>query len=473
MSLKTLGRQSIIYGFGHILARLVTFLLLPFYTNILSQTEFGVISLIYTFLGFMTVILHYGLDASLLKHYVPATREERKTILSNAYFSFVLTTLLFSVGLILLRYQVSSFLFGETLPIIVMMVAVILFFDVLWSIHVLILRAEEKPVAFVSTSLFNVCFTLGLNIYFVVYLHEGVMGVVKSNLITSGLLFVGTFPVIFSRISFRTLSKAKWKKMMQFGMPFLPAGIFSMILELSDRYILKYLTNLETVGLYNAGYKLGMFMLLIVMGFNMGWHPYFLKKSKYETGYIVKIATFLLFLMGFIWVLLVLWTEDLVRLQFGNYFFIGKEFWPAVRIVPFVAGAYVFHGMYLLQLPGVYLNEKSTWIALVRGLGAVSNIILNFMLIPIYGIIGAAAATCISFFLMALTLYFINKQIYPVVYEWKNIFVIFMSALSLYFLSINFDLSFLQKIGVSLSFLVISLLFGVIRIRDFQSLFSD
>ena len=473
MSLKTLGRQSIIYGFGHILARLVTFLLLPFYTNILSQTEFGVISLIYTFLGFMTVILHYGLDASLLKHYVPATREERKTILSNAYFSFVLTTLLFSVGLILLRYQVSSFLFGETLPIIVMMVAVILFFDVLWSIHVLILRAEEKPVAFVSTSLFNVCFTLGLNIYFVVYLHEGVMGVVKSNLITSGLLFVGTFPVIFSRISFRTLSKAKWKKMMQFGMPFLPAGIFSMILELSDRYILKYLTNLETVGLYNAGYKLGMFMLLIVMGFNMGWQPYFLKKSKYETGYIVKIATFLLFLMGFIWVLLVLWTEDLVRLQFGNYFFIGKEFWPAVRIVPFVAGAYVFHGMYLLQLPGVYLNEKSTWIALVRGLGAVSNIILNFMLIPIYGIIGAAAATCISFFLMALTLYFINKQIYPVVYEWKNIFVIFMSALSLYFLSINFDLSFLQKIGVSLSFLVISLLFGVIRIRDFQSLFSD
>ena len=116
MSLKALGRQTFIYGFGHILTRLVTFLLLPFYTNILSQTEFGIISLIYTFLGFMTVILHYGLDASLLKYYVPAEREERTPILSNAYLSFVLTSLLFSVGLILLRYQVSSFLFGETLP---------------------------------------------------------------------------------------------------------------------------------------------------------------------------------------------------------------------------------------------------------------------------------------------------------------------------------------------------------------------
>ena len=466
MSLKALGRQTFIYGFGHILTRLVTFLLLPFYTNILSQTEFGIISLIYTFLGFMTVILHYGLDASLLKHYVPAEREERTAILSNAYLSFVLTSLLFSVGLILLRYQVSSFIFGETLPKIVMMVAVIIFFDVLWSIHVLILRAEEKSVAFVSTSLLNVCLTLGLNIYFVVYLHEGVMGVVKSNLITSGILFIGTFPVIFSRISFLTLSKARWKKMMQFGMPFLPAGIFSMILELSDRYILKYLTDLETVGLYNAGYKLGMFMLLVAMGFNMGWQPYFLKKSKDETGYIAKIATRLLFLMGFFWVLLVFWSGELVQFKFGAYSFFGEEFWPAIKIVPFIAGAYVFHGLYLVQLPGVFIKEKTIYIAIVRGLGAVTNIILNFILIPIYGIIGAAAATCISFFLMAFTLFFINKKIFPVVYEWKNILVIFVSALGLYFLSINLDLSFMQKILMSLSFPIISLLLGVIRFQD-------
>jgi len=122
--------------------------------------------------------------------------------------------------------------------------------------------------------------------------------------------------------------------------------------------------------------------------------------------------------------------------------------------------------LYLVQLPGVFIKEKTIYIAIVRGLGAVTNIILNFILIPIYGIIGAAAATCISFFLMAFTLFFINKKIFPVVYEWKNILVIFVSALGLYFLSINLDLSFMQKILMSLSFPIIALLLGVIRFQD-------
>ena len=443
MSLRTLGRQTFIYGFGHIVARLVTFLLLPIYTNILSGTEFGIISLIYTFLGFMTVILHYGLDASLLKHYVPADCQERTSILSNAYLSFILTSFLFSVCLILLRHQVSSFLFGASAPQITCFVAVILFFDVLWYIHLLILRAEERPIQFVTISLLNVCLMLGLNIYFVVYQHEGVMGVVKSNLITSCVLFLATFPMIFSRISFKSLSRAKWKKMMQFGMPFLPAGIFSMILELSDRYFLKYFTDLETVGIYNAGYKIGMFMLLLVMGFNMGWQPYFLKKGKGETEYIIKIATLFLFIMTFFWLLLVFWSKELVQFKFGGYSFFGEEFWSAIQTVPFIAGAYVFHGLYLVQLPGLFLKEKTMYIAIIRGLGATCNIILNLILIPVYGIMGAAISTTISFFLMAFILFFINKKIFPISYESKNISLIFISSLSIYLLFINVDLLFI------------------------------
>ena len=97
MSIKSLGQQSLIYGAGHVAARGVTFLLLPLYTNVFSLEEYGIISLIFTFLGFMNVILHYGLDASLLKHYVQADKEERKSILTNSYVSFLLTTIGFVV----------------------------------------------------------------------------------------------------------------------------------------------------------------------------------------------------------------------------------------------------------------------------------------------------------------------------------------------------------------------------------------
>ena len=148
MSIKSLGQQSLIYGAGHVAARGVTFLLLPLYTNVFSLEEYGIISLIFTFLGFMNVILHYGLDASLLKHYVPANNEERKLILSNIYVSFVITTTAIVTLLVLFRHQVSDLLFSSDLPQISPLVAGILFFDVLWTIHTLLLRAEGKPVFF-------------------------------------------------------------------------------------------------------------------------------------------------------------------------------------------------------------------------------------------------------------------------------------------------------------------------------------
>ena len=129
MSAKSLGKESLIYGVGHIITRSIAFLLLPIYTNAFSLEDYGILSLIYTFLGFMNVILHYGLDASFLKHYVPADSEERKSILTNTYISFVLTTIGFIVIMLLFRDRVSEFLFSSNLPNITLLVSGILFFE--------------------------------------------------------------------------------------------------------------------------------------------------------------------------------------------------------------------------------------------------------------------------------------------------------------------------------------------------------
>ena len=206
MSIKSLGKEALIYGVGHVVARSITFLLLPLYTNIFSLEDYGIISLIYTFLGFMNVILHYGLDASLLKHYVPADNEERKRILTNSYVSFLLTTIGFVVLMILLRNYVSEFLFGSNLPQITLLVSGILFFDVLWAIHVLLLRAEGRPILFTTITFFNVLSSLGLNLFLVLYLELGIYGVLLSNIITSGCIFLATLTLILKRISINTLS---------------------------------------------------------------------------------------------------------------------------------------------------------------------------------------------------------------------------------------------------------------------------
>ena len=472
MSIKKLGTQSLIYGAGHVAARGITFLLLPIYTNLFSLSDYGIISLVYTFLGFMNVILHYGLDASLLKHYVPADFEERKSILTNAYASFLLTTIVFFLFLVFYRSDISGLLFGNSLPSITLMVAGILFFDVLWSMHVLLLRAEGKPVFYTAVSFINVLLTLGLNILFVIYLKLGISGVLISNLITSGCIFFITFPIIIKRISITTLSVNQWKRMMKFGFPFLPAGIFSMILELSDRYILRYLTNIETVGLYNAGYKLGMLMMLVVMGFNMAWQPYFLKKEKNEREYVANVTTYVLSVLVFLWILILIWTDALVKLQFGEFTFFGDQYWASIQIVSIIALAYIFHALFLLQLPGVYLLERSGLIAWIRGLGAVSNIILNLLFIPEYGIVGAACATCISFILMAVFIFMVNRKLFAIKYEWKKILLITISAISIWISVHQFPLDNVGKIGFTILYPLIMFSTGILRFNKLKTLLN-
>ena len=472
MSVKSLGKKSLIYGVGHVAARGVTFLLLPIYTNLFSLSDYGIISLVYTFLGFMNVILHYGLDASLLKHYVPADIEERKSILTNAYASFLLTTIVFLLFLVFFRSDISGLLFGNPLPSITLMVAGILFFDVLWSMHVLLLRAEGKPVFYTVVSFINVLLTLGLNILFVIYLKLGISGVLISNLITSGCIFFITFPIIIKRISITTLSVKQWKRMMKFGLPFLPAGIFSMILELSDRYILRYLTNIETVGIYNAGYKLGMLMMLVVMGFNMAWQPYFLKKEKNEREYIANVTTYVLSVLGFLWILILIWTDTLVKLQFGDSTFFGDQYWASTQIVSIIALAYIFHAIYLLQLPGVYLLERSGLIAWIRGFGAVSNIILNLLFIPEYGIVGAACATCISFILMAVFIFMVNRKLFAIKYEWKKILLITILAISIWISVHQFPLENVGKIGFTILYPLIMFSTGILRFNKLKTLLN-
>ena len=96
MSLKTFGRQSLIYGFGHILARLVTFLLLPFYTNIFSTEEYGVISLAYAFIGFASILFHYGMDTALMKFYITENKEEKLSIFSTIWILQLCTSFIFA-----------------------------------------------------------------------------------------------------------------------------------------------------------------------------------------------------------------------------------------------------------------------------------------------------------------------------------------------------------------------------------------
>jgi len=423
MSIKTLGKQSLIYGIGTILTRVVTFLLLPLYTNVFTTEEYGIVSLAYAFTGFVMIAYRYGMDSALMKYYIDAEGKDKKTYFTTIFSIQTLTSLIFSLFLFFAAGFFAPIFLGGAYTQLMQLVAIILFFDALWMLPMLILRANEKPRQYISYSLLNVIMLMGFNIYLVVFLEMGIMGVLIGNIIASGGLLLAILPIIIKNFSFKAISRSALYEVLKFGLPFFPAGIFTMIMELSDRYLLEWLADTAAVGLYSAGNKLGMFGLLLVMGFNMGWTPYFLKIGKADDApqTFARISTYFLGLVGFFIVIISLWISHVVQIKIGDTTFFGEEFWSSTQVVPLILLGYYFFGLYVLQLPGVFMTKMTKWVPLFRGVGAALTILVNILLIPIWGIMGAASAKAIAFFGMSLSIFLFNQKYYPIPYLWRGI----------------------------------------------------
>ena len=167
MSIKLLGKQSFIYGLGHVITRLVTFLLLPLYTNHFTPEEYGIVALFYTFVPLLNIVVRYGMGAAFLKNYVPAGEKDRISIMTNVIFSLFISGVPFLTLFYLFKENLSFIFFGVSNPSYVTMMGVIIFFDTIWSIPMLALRAENRPRTFILLSFLNVGITLICNLSFI------------------------------------------------------------------------------------------------------------------------------------------------------------------------------------------------------------------------------------------------------------------------------------------------------------------
>jgi O-antigen/teichoic acid export membrane protein len=451
--INILKKEALIYGFGHVLARLASFFLLPLFTNIFSSNEYGIITLIYVFVG------------ALLKYY-KNDRDDKKVYVTNTYVPVLIINIMFFSFCFLLRDYLAYPLIGINDSFIFLMVILILFFDVLWAMPMIILRVENKPFQFVVYNLINVLSNLFCIYIFVATYKMGVWGVVLSGLVSSGLSFTITLLPIIKNLSLKLLDQTIFKKVMRFGYPLMFAGIFSMTLELSDRYIIKALLDTNYVGLYNAGYKLGMLMLLLVMGFNMAWQPFFLKKENQDKALIGSISNSMFLFFSLVCFFVVCFGQPLASIKVFGFSFVGDKFVEGLSILPWVCAGYLFHGAYILQLPGAYITNNTVAIAKIRCAGALTNIALNFILIPVLGIHGAAIATFVSFALISGLLFVYNKKIYRVKYNIYNIGCLIGSLIALIGI-IGHNPTFLMRFVIFISLILLLFILRVIKKDSF------
>ena len=436
-SLKRLARHSVVYGIGHIVTRSLGFLLLPLYTNYLPAEEYGRAALIFTFLAFMNVFYTYGMDVAFLRHYVLQEDEEaRKKFFSTAYISVAVVAVLWTILIELFPNAISELVFGgRSFPTLIVLAGGILLFDALAAIPFILLRALEKSVQFTSLKLLNVLVNLTANVILIVHFKKGVEGIFLAQVLTSFFTFLLVLPILIKNFHFSFVLSLE-KMLLQFGLPYVPSGLAVIIMDLIDRIILDRKLGDAVTGIYSAGYKLGMIMALFVAAFRFAWHPFFLSTSKQKNAKAVfsKVLTYFSLGGAAVFLVIALYINELVRIRILGKPIFGEQYWSSTVIVPVIMLSYLLYGIYVNFLVGIYLKKKTNYLPLVTGSGAVVNIALNLLLIPVIGMMGSAWATFGAYLTMAVLLYWIAQKAYFVSYEWGRLTKIVLAAVVVFFL---------------------------------------
>ena len=205
--------------------------------------------------------------------------------------------------------------------------------------------------------------------------------------------------------------------MFYFAFPFLPSAILFVIIGFSDRWFIKYFLNTESVGLYGAGYKLASIMSLAVTAFNLNWQPYYLKFKNNDNNRFGSIGNLVIIALISTFTLLIYFVQDIASINFNGSYLIGANFQNGLIIVPYIALGYLFYGIYVLQMPSIFILNKQNWGLVFWSLGALVNIVGNYILIPRFGFIGAAYSSALGYLIMMLSLFICNLIWMPIKYN--------------------------------------------------------
>ena len=421
--LKELTKDTAIYGISTMLGRFLNFILVPFYTNVFSPSDYGVVILIYSYIAIFNIIFIYGLDAAFLKYAAFKDIGDEKDNFSTPFISILFTSIVFCGLLVLLKQPFAEFVeLSANLNYLIILSALILFFDANTVISFLKLRLERKAKLFSFIKIVSIFFNIILNIFLIVKLKWGIEAIFISNLAASVLSFLLLIPTLFKNFKFG-FHKVLFKRLIKFGLPYLPAGLGMMLVQVIDVPILEKLTDVKTVGIYKANYKLGIFMMLFVNMFQYAWQPFFLTNAKEENAKEIfsKVLTYFTIVGSIMLVFLSLFISDIVKFDFAGISIIGAKYWEGLYIVPLILLAYLFNGMYVIFSAGIYIEEKSIYAPIVTGLGAFTNVVANYILIPQLNIMGAALATLLSYVIMATGYYIVTQKFYKINYDYYKL----------------------------------------------------
>jgi len=448
--LKQLAGETAIYGLSTILARIVNFLLVPLYTRVLVQSDYGVVTEFMAYIAILQVVLVLGLETGCFRF---ASREgvEKRSVFSTAFVIVTFFSLLFFVGVSLFAGDIASGLGYEGFSNIIIYVAAILAIDSSTAIVFAKLRYEHKALRFAIIKTLKILTEVGVNLilYLVMPMRfaanpdHWLLNFVSATpdftyaifsiFVSCIFAFVMLLPDLM-HLKFR-IDRKLWRPLLLYSLPLMIAGLPGVMNDFLDRILMRFLnadplTWRADLGVYQAGVKIAVIMSLFIQMFRYAAEPFFFQKQRESDSkrvYADVMQWFVSFCMfGFLAIMLFMDEIGLI---------IGKDFRVGLSIAPVMLMAYVLLGMLFNVDMWYKLAGKTRYAIYVALAGLLVTIVVNVIFMPIYSYHAAAWGHLASYAVMLLISMLLGRKHYPIPYRWGRITLLVAIALAIYALS--------------------------------------
>jgi len=417
--LKQFLKDSFIYGLSNVISRGIALFLLPLYTRVFSPADFGVIDILTIVATLVNLTVALEISQGVMRYYAEAASAgDRARFVSTAlWFSMVMYGLFVLVAL-WFSEPLNSWILKSSSSQAIFQIAVLS----MWSTGIFYflqnqLRAQLLPKYYaVSSILFTLVYT-GTAVVLVLVFDSGVAGVFYGLLV--GGIIGGAAAWYPARSNYKlTFDWHRCKELLSFSIPLVPASIAVFVFLYIDRIAIKQLMTLSDVGLFGIGFRVASVVGLLLFGFQRAltvlvYHNY---KEATTPGELAKIFRYFLALTLPAIVGLALFSTEILRI------FTTPAYYPAWRVIPLLAAAILLSSMYIFA-PGLWIAKRTKAIAAINIVVAFLNTALNFALIPLFGISGAALATLMSAAVWFCLLMTLSQKLYFVPHQWTKIAV--------------------------------------------------
>ena len=468
--LKNVSKNTFIYGIGNVAVKSVTFFFIPLYTHYLSVFEVGIIVLLELLEVLYVATAPMGILSALWRFFNPERKagREKEFISSNILFIFAVNGVFCTILFLSASFISEVYLSATDLTSLVRVHVVVLFLGLSRIVLFTLFRIYEQAFRFITFVFIDFSLLILITLYFVIGLDLGLRGVIYAKVITGSLAFIFALFYILKQFGLHYFHKDVVRSL-RFGFPLMFNAISLLVLSASDRFFIKEIISVEASGIYGIAYKFGMILnMIFVVPLVQAWTPilFRLENAPEQKVTYQKIALYYVQIGILLMLVIVVVSKYLLKLTTTGDYHYGSI------IIPWVAFSYLLFGLQNILKAGALIHNKTLQMTQYALLAAALNIILNIVMIPTFGILGAAIATTLSYFVMIVFTFRLSQKHLHINWLWRKMIPVILLGVIFSWLGIidlhKFQLNFAKDATVLILLPVLMLLLKLVSLKEIK-----